>query len=202
MKHTYKLIPITLFCFLVVGCVPQSDISVKNKRLNLRFKDKNGSLEVYPLARKTTHFGPLFLTRHILKTKQGNLLVYEEADIDSDYEFRQTIAETVSVVFESKRVEHIVSIEDIDLYRIVVRDGRRLNLLAKEEGLYKLILLYGPDNTQLKKLLQPFSVTIPDSTTPTLTFSHFSDAVVSKWDVIKIRFYPLVAPLVRPFFGP
>jgi len=140
-----------------------------------------------------------------LRTDAGganNLLVYENAELDSNYEFRQTVDRTLDIVFESFQKRAVASVGGIEAYQIVLPKRGVLNLLVQEKGIFNLTLLYGMSNAQLKQMLVPLHTKImPLIEKHVITLHNPDDAILTKWDVIKVRFYPLVGRIPRPFNG-
>ena len=187
---------------LLGGCAPYAQMQLEKRAISLQLETAQSRLEAVPLEQKRTSFISLYLTQTILKTKAGNLLVYEEAEIDSNHEFRQTPARTLDIVFESFQKRAVASVGGIDAYQIVLPKRGVLNVLVQERGIFNLTLLYGMSNAQLKQMLLPLHTKIaPLIEKDLITLHNPDDAILSKWDVIKVRFYPLVGRIPRPFNG-
>ncbi len=187
---------------LLGGCAPYAQMQLEKRAVSLQLETAQSRLEAVPLEQKRTGFISLYLTQTILKTKAGNLLVYEEAELDSNYEFRQTASRTLDIVFESFQKRAVASVGGIDAYQIVLPKRGMLNVLVQKRGIFNLTLLYGMSNAQLKQMLLPLHAKIaPLIEKDVITLHNPDDAILSKWDVIKVRFYPLVGHIPRPFNG-
>ncbi len=201
---TLRLLPVLgVALLLLAGCTPYAQMQLKDNAVALQLETAQSHLEAVPLKQQHTSFISLYLTQTILKTKMDNLLVYEEAELDSNHEFRQTVARTLDIVFESFQKRAVASVGGIEAYQIVLpKRGGVLNLLVQEKGIFNLTLLYGMSNAQLKQMLVPLHAKIaPLIEKNIITLYNPDNAVLSKWDVIKVRFYPLVGRIPRPFNG-
>lgn len=188
--------------FLLDGCVPYAQMQMENNAVVLALETVQSRLEAVPLRQKRISFISLYLTQTILKTKSDNLLVYENAELDSNYEFRQTVARTLDIVFESFQKRAVASVGGIEAYQVVLPKRGVLNVLVQEKGIFNLTLLYGMSNAQLKQMLIPLHTKIASLIEKDVIVLHHPDnAILTKWDVIKVRFYPLVGRIPRPFNG-
>jgi len=184
------------------GCVPYTQMQLENDAVKLQLETVQSRLETVPVKRKYTSFISLYLTQNLLKTKAGNLLVYEEAELDNNYEFRQTVARTLDIVFESVQKETVATVGGIEAYQIILPKRGVLNIIVQKKGLFNLSMLYGMSNAQLRQMLAPLHVKIePLREKKVVTLHNPDDAILSKWDLIKVRFYPLVGRIPRPFNG-
>jgi len=188
--------------FLLGGCVPYAQMQMENNAVVLALETVQSRLEAVPLRQKRISFISLYLTQTILKTNSDNLLVYENAELDSNYEFRQTVARTLDIVFESFQKRAVASVGGIEAYQVVLPKRGVLNVLVQEKGIFNLTLLYGMSNAQLKQMLIPLHTKIASLIEKDVIVLHHPDnAILTKWDVIKVRFYPLVGRVPRPFNG-
>ncbi len=177
-------------------------MQMENNAVALSLETAQSRLEAVPIKQKHIRFTSLYLTQTILKTKSDNLLVYENAELDSNHEFRQTVARTLDIVFESFQKKAVASIGGIEAYQIILPKRGVLNVLVQEKGIFNLTLLYGMSNAQLKQMLNPLHAKIaPLIENHVIVLHHPDDAILTKWDVIKVRFYPLVGRIPRPFNG-
>ena len=201
MKHSF-LAALATALLLLGGCAPYAQMQLEKSAVALQLETAQSRLEAVPLKQKRTSFISLYLTQTILKTEAGNLLVYEDAELDSNYEFRQTVARTLDIVFESFQKRAVASVGGLEAYQIVLPKRGVLNVVVQEKGIFNLTLLYGMSNTQLKQMLLPLHANIaPLIEKHIITLHNPDNAILSKWDVIKVRFYPLVGRIPRPFNG-
>jgi len=200
--HRYLSLTVGAAFFLLSGCAPYAQMQLEHNAVALHLETMQSRLEAVPLKQKRTSFISLYLVQTILKTKANNLLVYENAELDSNYEFRQTVDRTLDIVFESFQKRAVASVGGIEAYQIVLPKRGVLNLLVQEKGIFNLTLLYGMSNAQLKQMLVPLHTKImPLIEKHVITLHNPDDAILTKWDVIKVRFYPLVGRIPRPFNG-
>ena len=103
MKHLKESIVFLLLLFFLGGCGTLSNIGLQNGFLYLQVEDVLVELKGTPVAQKRTNFKSLFLEQTVLQTKEGNLLVYENARTDLSYEFEPTMMRTIDVVMETRK---------------------------------------------------------------------------------------------------
>ena len=199
MKSVWRYAVPTAMLILLSGCIPpQGSIRYTKEQLSLKAGNIETLIPAHEVDVQRKYIYALTLTQKILKTKQRNLLVYEEARIESDYEFRQTLENTIDVVFDTHHKVEIMSAGGLYAYQLTLPDKGVVNLIAVQEGLFTIKFLYGMDNKQFVSLIKRFhpGITVDTIRKPLLHYT-IADAVVSKWDLIKVQFYPLVSRAPR-----
>jgi len=171
-----------------------------DKSLVLEAAERSVTIDATINAKRHKSFSSLYLTQTILKTDSGNLIVYEKADIDSQYEFKHTLERTIDVIFEPRSKQLVLTAGNLYAYRLNLPKGT-LNLIAQKDGIFTMKFIYGMNDTQFKKITRTFN---PNLHLPKakhlVTLQHTDDAILSKWDIFKVQFYPLVRlmPRMRP----
>ena len=199
--HRQYLFPLLFAAlFLVTACVPQGSIVHTDNSLVLKTAERAVTIDATTNAKRHKSFSSLYLTQTILKTDSGNLIVYEKADIDSQYEFKHTLERTIDVIFEPRSKQLVMTAGNLYAYRLNFPKGV-LNLVAQKDGIFTMKFLYGMNDTQFKKVIKAFDPNIHlPNTKHTVILHHTDDAILSKWDIFKVQFYPLVRlmPRMRP----
>lgn len=192
---------ITLESFLT-ACMPVlSHIGYQNGYIVLQRADTFVRIEGIPVAQKRENFTSLFLTQTLLKLHEGNLVVFEKANTDLQYEFEPTLMRIINVVFETRRKILVYRKDHIHAYQLILPSGRLLNLIAQQSESQELQLLYGMTTPQLNRILRSIDDESPSAKYQNvITFHQPSHAIFTHWDIQKVHFYPLVVPLPR-FLG-
>jgi hypothetical protein len=197
-----QIITFLLFLFFIVGCSTSSNIGYQNGFLYLQLEDVLVEMKGTPVAQKRTNFKSLFLEQTVLQTQEGNLLVYENARTDLSYEFEPTLMRTLDVVFETRKKIPLYIKAHLHAYQIILPNGQILNVIAQQNDSQQLKLLYGMSTQQLNRILRKLD--------PGAQKAHYGNvitlkdpeyAILTKWDDMKVHFYPLVVPLPRLMMG-
>ena len=193
MKLSSFILPVFILLILS-GCLQQSTIQIDHDSVILKMDEKKYiALHIRKIKERNRFFRGLHLKQQILQSHKGMLLVLETVNLDNYYEFHQTLKRTIEVVFETRHINKILSSGTLYTYQLILSDGRVLNLVAQKEGIFTMKLLYGMDSVTFTRILKQFSSPIPKIyTTPIYTTHHIEKAIVSKWDIIKVQFHPLV----------
>jgi len=200
LRHRFAILSVLLL-MTACGRTP-SDMTYRQGSLYLQAGENSLRLEGIPVTEKRTNFKSLFLHQTVLQTKEGNLLVYENAHTDLSYEFDPTLMRIINVVFETRRKVPVLTKGDLHAYQVILSNGTILNLIAQQNNTQSLTLLYGMSTSQFSHILKQLD---PDAPAPyyqkVVTLSNPTHAIRTKWDDMKIHFYPLVVPLPRLMMG-
>jgi len=195
MRSLYAL----LTFFLLTGCGGTlSQIGYRDSHLSIRMDEAVTQLHAVPLAQRTDNYKSLFIYQHILKLDEGNLVVYEDAKTDLQYEFEPTMMRIVDVVFETRKKVLVYSRDHLRAYQMILSGDKILNLIVQQSESQELQLLYGMTTPQLNRILKSLDPAAPKAYyTSVITIHHPKEAIQTHWDVKKVHFYPLVVPLPR-----
>ncbi len=183
--------------FMLSGC-GMSNLNYNNKQLTLQVEQgvfqTNGTL----LNAQIYNFNTLLINQKIIRLDEGNLVVYEDARTDLNYQFDPTTTRSIEVIFEAREVIRVYGKSLLFAYQLILKDGRILNVIAQQDDDQYLRILYGMSTVQLNKMLKQVD---PDAREAyykqVIIIQDEQNAIFSKWDVMKIHFYPLVVPLRR-----
>ncbi len=195
-KSVISLI-VGVFLLLFQGC-GSSNLSYSRQQIHLEIDDVFTQIEGKILQKKYDSYGSLFIEQKILRLKDGDIVVYENARTDLQYEFEKSIAETVKVVFDAKRTYIIYAKNNLFAYQLLLEDGNILNVIAQQDDSQQLKMLYGMSSRELNKILKALdSEAKPAYYKKTIKIVKPQNAIKSRWNVQKVHFYPLVSPLPR-----
>jgi hypothetical protein len=124
--------------------------------------------------------------------------VYEDARTDMLYEFEPGIMRSIKIIFEAKGMIKVYAKSNLYAYQLILKDGKILNIVAQQADTQQLRFVYGLSTAQLNKILKQLD---PDARgayyKQVIRLQDEGHAILSKWDVQKVHFVPLVVPLAR-----
>ena len=192
-----KLIFISIFILILSGC-GMSNLSYNNQLLTMQVDKSHLQLDGELLKVRKDGYGSLFITQKVLRLDEGNVVVYEDARTDIEYEFEPSITRTVNVVFDSQSTVITYAKNHLYAYQLILKDGRVLNVIAQQDHSQQLRMVYGMSSKQLDLMLKKLD---PDAKRAyyrqVITSKDTNGTILSKWDVQKVHFVPLVVPLAR-----
>jgi hypothetical protein len=183
---------------LLSACGALSHISYRNGGLVISMDQAVSRLHAVETAKRVDSYKSLFIYQHILRLKEGNFIVYEDARTDQQYEFEPTMMRTIDVVFETHKKVLVYAHAHLHAYQLFLPNGKILNLIAQQSESQELQLLYGMSSAQMDRLLHSLDPHAPAA--PYRNVLQINDphhALQTHWDVQKVHFYPLVVPLPR-----
>jgi len=191
-----------LILFMMTACGTYSHMGYKESTYYFQVEQNTAKLDAVVTAKKMTNFSSLFLQQTILQTKEGNLIVYENARTDLSYEFGPTLMRTIDVIFETRQKTPLLIKGHMHAYQVIVPGKGILNLIALQNDSQQIKLLYGMSTGQFNNILQQLDPSAPQAYYQNvITFQNKESAVLTKWDDMKVHFYPLVVPLPRLMMG-
>ncbi len=192
---TLLTITVTL---MISGCGIPSNLTYNNKQLTIQVAEEYLQLDGTLINERRDNFNSLYLSQKVLRLNEGNLVVYEDARTDLDYEFEPPIMHSIKIIFEAKGVIMIYGKDHLYAYQLILKDGRLLNIIAQQGDTQQLKFVYGMSTSQLNKMLKQLN---PDARgayyKQVIRLQDERNAILSKWDVQKVHFVPLVVPLAK-----
>ncbi|MCD6212954.1 MAG: hypothetical protein J7J02_08230 [Sulfurovum sp.] len=192
---TLLTITVTL---MISGCGIPSNLTYNNKQLTIQVEKEYLQLDGTLVNERRDNFNSLFLSQKVLRLNEGNLVVYEDARTDLDYEFEPPIMHSIKIIFEAKSVIMVYGKGHLYAYQLILKDGRLLNIIAQQGDTQQLKFVYGMSTSQLNKMLKQLD---PDARgayyKQVIQLHDDRNAILSKWDVQKVHFVPLVVPLAK-----
>jgi len=183
---------------LLTACTTPSAMGYRSGNLYMQTDNVVTALKGREVAQKRTNFSSMFLQQKTLQLEAGNLAVYEFARTDLSYEFEPPLSRILDVIFDTRRKILIYARGGFFAYQIAIPGRGILNLVAEFGDSQELKLFYGMNNRQFNRILNRLD---PNAPPPyykqVITFRQNDQAVVTKWDDMKVHFYPLVVPLPR-----
>ena len=197
IQKIIRLVFTTIVTLVISGC-GMSKLSYDNKQLTVQVEKEYLQIDGTLLNERRDNFSSLFLSQKVLRLNEGNLVVYEDARTDLSYEFEPPITRSIKIIFEAKNVIMVYGKSHLYAYQLILKDGRLLNVVVQQGDTQQLKFVYGLSTAQLNKMLKQLD---PDAKgahyKQVIRLQDEHHAILSKWDVQKIHFVPLVVPLAR-----
>ena len=190
----YKKVFLTAAIVFLNAC-STSHVDFHNNKLAIQSGNSTSNYDGHLLTRHRENFATLFIDQKILQFPQGNLIVYEDARTDLQYEFGPSQQRIVSEVFNAIQVRPVSIASQLSAYQLAMPNGQWLNLLAQQSDSQELHLIYGMNNQQFKSMIK--DVNTNDSLalqTQVMQLKDPKHAIQSRWTTWKVHFYPLVVP--------
>jgi hypothetical protein len=198
MKRVFYFITAVTAALLLSACGALSHIGYRDGTLVISMDQAISELHAVETAKRIDSYKSLFIYQHILRLKEGNFVVYENAKTDIQYEFEPTMMRTIDVVFETRKKVLVYAYAHLRAYQLFLPNGKILNLIAQQSESQELQLLYGMSSAQMDRLLHSLDPHAPATPYRDVLVIHDPHhALQTHWDVQKVHFYPLVVPLPR-----
>jgi len=197
MRTIIKLLVATTATLMISGC-GISNLSYDNKQLTLQVEKEYLQMDGTLLSEHRDNFSSLYLTQKVLRLNEGNIIVYEDARTDILYEFEPTTMRSIKIIFDAKSVIRVYAKSFFYAYQLILKDGRLLNVVAQQDDSQRLRFVYGMSTTQLNKMLKQLDPNAGGAYyKQVIRLQDKGHTILSKWDVRKVHFVPLVVPLAR-----
>ncbi len=197
MKKIIGLACATIVALVISGC-GMSHLGYDNKQLTVQVEEAYLQMDGTLLNERRDNFSSLFLSQKVLRLNEGNLVVYEDARTDLSYEFEPPITRSIKIIFEAKNIIMVYGKSHLYAYQLILKNGKILNVVAQQGDTQQLKFVYGLSTSQLNRMLKQLD---PDAASAyykqVIRLQDEGHAILSKWDVQKVHFVPLVVPLAR-----
>ena len=197
MNKITKLLLTTTAILMISGC-GMSNLNYDNKQLTLQVEKEYLQLDGTLINEHRDNFSSLYLSQKVLRLNEGNVAVYEDARTDLDYEFEPPIMHSIKIIFEAKSVIMVYGKDHLYAYQLILKDGRLLNVIAQQGDTQQLKFIYGLSTEQLNKIIKQLDPNAGGAYyKQVIRLQDERNAILSKWDMQKVHFVPLVVPLAK-----
>jgi hypothetical protein len=167
----------------------------QNHQLYMQVANNHLSLSGEVIHKKLTNFVSLGLYQYLIKLKNGEMVVYEDARTDLSYEFEPSIHRIIQIVFDAKYLVPIYGEGHLYAYQVVMPNDRVLNLIGYQSDTQDLKLVYGMSTKTFNSMIHALNPNAKGATyTQVLKVGNQNNPFISKWDDMKVHFVPLVVP--------
>jgi len=190
-----------LVLFFLSACSSMTQMAYRSHTLSIQMGSTHIQLPAVEVAKRVDTYGSVAIYQHILQLDEGNLVVYEDAQTDLEYEFEPTVMRIIDVLFQTHRKVLLFAKDHMRAYQVILSDHAILNLLVQQSDSQQLQLLYGMNAEQMVRILKGLGMPTPKLPyANVMTFHRKERAIQTHWNAQNVHFYPLVVPLPR-FFG-
>ena len=197
IREITKLL-VSLVLILLISACATSNISYNNEQLSLQINDSHLQIHGIQLKQHRENFSTLFLTQKLLRLDDGNMVMYEEAQTDMQYQFDLPTTRSIGIIFDAKRVVKVYYNALIYAFQVVLKDNRVLNVLATQGYDQELKMVYGMSTEKLNNMLKNLDPdALPVDYKNVINLRNEPTPFMSQWTTWKVHFVPLVVPLRR-----
>lgn len=190
----HKKVFLAAFMVLFTAC-STSQVNFQNDTLLIQSGNTSSVYHGKLLARHHENFSTLFIDQKILQFPQGNLVVYEHARTDLQYEFDPALQRIIGVVFDAQQIIPVYIGSQLSAYQIALPHGKWLNILAQQSDTQELYFIYGMNTKQFSTMIKKIDPDAPLALQgDIIQLKRSQHAVQSRWTTWKVHFYPLVVP--------
>ena len=188
-----KIILLTFIVFL--NACSTSQVDFKNDQLMIQSGNTSTFYDGKLIAKHNENFSTLFIDQKILQVPRGDLIVYEYAHTDLQYEFGPSLQRIIQLVFDARQTIPVYIGSQLSAYQIALPHGQWLNILAQQSNSQDLYFIYGMSTTQFNKMIREINPDAPLAPyTQVMTLHSAEKALQSRWTTRKVHFVPLVVP--------
>jgi len=181
--------------FILNGC-GSSDMQYQPGSLAFTVEHNHILLDAALLQQKREYFRTLVIDQKVLKLKEGNLLVYEDANTDLSYEFDPATIHIIRSVFDARAVLRVYAKSNMYAFQVTRLNGQILNVLAQQDESQRLRFVYGMSTKQMNHMLKQLDSSAPLAPySNVLTLQNAKHAILTHWTTMKVDFLPLVKPV-------
>lgn len=192
-----------VLCFAVIvflNSCSTSQMSFKNDRFMIQSGNSSTFYDGQLIAKHNENFSTLFVDQKILKLAEGNLIVYEHARTDLQYEFGPGLQRIIQVVFDARKIIPVYIGSQLSAYQIALPYGQWLNILAQQSDTQELYFIYGMSTPQFNTMLRKIDTNAPSAPNQhVIQLKTGQQAIQSRWTMEKVHFVPLVVPFQVSF---
>ena len=191
----FKKLSLALTAMLIIHGCTSSGIQYDSNTLAFQVEENQLMLDATLLAQKREYFRTLVINQKVLKLKEGNILVYEDAQTDISYEFDPATIHIIRSVFDARGVLRVYARSNMYAFQVTRFNGQVVNVLAQQDESQRLRFVYGMSTRQLNTMLKQLDSTAPLAPySRVLTLHHPKQSILTRWTTMKVDFLPLVKP--------
>lgn len=184
-----------LAAMLLLNACTTSQVVFQNEELMIKIGNNTSRYQTQLIYSHNGNFSTLFIEQKISRFPGGNLIVYEHARTDLQYEFEPGLQRIVSVVFNAVQMKPVYIGSQLSAYQIALPNGEWLNLLAQQSDTQELHLIYGMNTKQFTAMIKKIDPDVPLALyRQVIQLKKPQQALQSRWTTWKVHFYPLVVP--------
>ena len=91
-----------LSAILLLSACSSSQLTYRDDRILIQSGNTSIVNDAQFVSKRSQNFSTLFIDQKILKMPEGNLIVYEDARTDLQYEFGPSLSRIIRIVFDAR----------------------------------------------------------------------------------------------------
>ena len=183
-----------LIVWLLTGC-SSAHIHYNGQEITMQVDKTLVQIAGRLVGEKRQNFSSLYLSQKIIQTREGNLVVYENAQTDLSYEFQFTPRQITTIVFDAVKSREVYATSTMQIFQLLLQNGEILNLLVEQSETQQIKWMYGMSAKQLDRILTTLQATRNYTPYRKVVVLHTPQhAIKSRWSDWKVHFVPLVIP--------
>ncbi len=188
----------TIFIFLFSACSTSSLKLNKDGIIQLDFNNQVYYIEDEITLLNSINFKDLYIKQYSIKDDEGNMLFYEDATTDIDFEFNYGGLSTVMYIFDdSKKYEMVYKNNNLSLVQIMLKNSKYVNVMIQDGSTQEYKYIYGFTNKEffaIASIIKSKDEKIKKLKFEAVTFNSLSKPITN-WNDLLVFFTPLITPL-------
>ena len=152
-----NIIILIIFVFIVLLLNyynQKSSLSFKNNLISIEVEGSKVQFQNYGRVKRISqHFSNVQIEQIEIRVEK-NSICFETARVEPLYEFTYNTKKIVRILFDTKEIKEVFSVNGLHAMQIVLNNGEILNLLVDDNDNKELIFLYGLNNKKFNALTQ------------------------------------------------
>jgi hypothetical protein len=188
-----------LFVALLIfnsGCTTSTLSLVNNKRLHLQYDDFHLKAHGNVVAHHQINLGVVYVRQDVFELSEGGMVVFEHAKVQPGYRYNYALKHSIDIIFNAATVTAVETFSNIGFFRVTLRNGNTLNIIAENGNKKYIRLVYGLGDEAFDALIKQFGkgeerdLQFPS---PAGTFTEPEKAIQTLWSPKMILLDSLVA---------
>lgn len=199
MRYLKGVIFILVMMFFV-GCATSALKVVDSSKLVLEYDSSSYLVASKKLARDDLNFKDLYVKQYKLQTKDGDILFYEDARTDLNFEFNFGGLYTVLYIFDdAQSYDELCERNNLKMLQIKLKDGNYVNVILQASDTQEYSYVYGFSNEAFMKIYNTLrdkddEKKVKELKHKGITFNK-SSKNVTNWNDNLVFLTPLITPL-------
>ncbi|MEA2111140.1 MAG: hypothetical protein U9P71_03720 [Campylobacterota bacterium] len=187
------LLPLVLLITLS-GC-STANLSYNGEQLALQVDKQQFSVNGELLYTHKSDYTNLYLQQDTLRLDAGNIVTYEEATTDINFEFNLAVNRAMKAIFDAKDIKILYSKSFFFIFQVILKDNSVLNIAAQQHDDQRLSFVYGMSTSQTEQLLTHLDAQTDEKLIKdVIIFKNEKNTILSKWSVELVHFTPIITP--------
>ncbi|OQX57570.1 MAG: hypothetical protein B5M52_07115 [Helicobacteraceae bacterium 4484_230] len=122
--------------------------------VHVALNKKSILIKAGPVKEESLKFPTLNVQQSILRQKDGNLLVFEEAETDDMYQYNFSASKTVQMVFDADGASVLFQANNLYFFTVSMKDRKSINVIFRQSDDQKLTMIYGFNDAEFMNIIK------------------------------------------------